>query len=643
VEDLNRHWTQIGNSFVALARRPGFDGANDWGDDFYIEKKGVEPILEADQLSDADRLNGIAWKGRACFVERAGREYFFRDRTSLMPLRKEQKGWTQWRSPGDPALESRGFWRVSLEKRSGSWQVTANGFDENAYFPVQGRDAQDSHTAFDPVEDYFGRKLAAAKASLHQGQLAVAMKDGQTALSLKPTDGNAVAVLDEIQIALLKNWRAADQNLLLQAAQGVVQRREKAAVPILLEAMKAKYDGKVREPGRQPFTIFAWALAQLGAKDAEPVIVTALSNSINSEAPSGTLDSVNAFLAALEVLDGPSWRGFAVWAGGWTEFYNIVGGVEKVKDRGGSVAPGKGIDETARGKLTQVLQKLGPADLLGGSRTGLNISNDQPLVTVRGPEAVDLYLTITSGGRGGPTPVGGFVLSLRATSEHAWVVADVKDPVVNGQPFVRFGDAAAAPEPAKPVATRPTGSGAVANEIAIGAGFPGHPPQAPVPQPLPIAARPKALANGTVRFTAPDGWDELPSTESRAAYALHDHRSILSVDVAPADSKIGPDSSIGIIRDLRQRRLQRKEQYLLNPTVEKDGRFLLRIHEKYHMIVKVDGRPTEKIADQLHLYCQVGPRLVMVTVWSMADSDDDLKQAASAGEHIALSASFARP
>jgi hypothetical protein len=169
---------------------------------------------------------------------------------------------------------------------------------------------------------------------------------------------------------------------------------------------------------------------------------------------------------------------------------------------------------------------------------------------------------------------------------------------------------------------------------------------APASQPAPAGSGPvKALANGTVRFTTPDGWDEIAAnaTDVRAVYFLHDHASVLSVEVLPVEAKIGPESFGAIARFQRQTRQQHNEKFVENPTVDKDQRFLLRIHEKYHTVVKVDDKSTDKIATQLHLYRQVGARIMMITVWSTADSDDELKQAQSAGEDIALSATFGRP
>jgi hypothetical protein len=169
---------------------------------------------------------------------------------------------------------------------------------------------------------------------------------------------------------------------------------------------------------------------------------------------------------------------------------------------------------------------------------------------------------------------------------------------------------------------------------------------APSSQPAtPDASLVKALANGTVRFTAPDGWEEAPATATdlRAAFFLPDHASVVSVEVLPADATIGPESFGAIMRSLRQTRQQRREKFVEGPTNEKDNRFLLRIHEKYRTMVKVDDKPAEKTASQLHLYRQVGPRIIMVTVWSTADADEELKQAQAAGEEMALSAVFGRP
>jgi len=169
-----------------------------------------------------------------------------------------------------------------------------------------------------------------------------------------------------------------------------------------------------------------------------------------------------------------------------------------------------------------------------------------------------------------------------------------------------------------------------------------------VPASQPTAADPgpsKVLANGTVRFTTPDGWDELTAkaTDVCAIYFLHDHASFLSVEILPVDAKIGPESFNAIARVQRQTRQQHNEKFVENPTVQKDDRFLLRVEEKYHTIVKVDDKPADRVATQLHLYRQVGARIMMVTVLSTADSDDELKQAQSTGEDIALSATFGRP
>lgn len=171
---------------------------------------------------------------------------------------------------------------------------------------------------------------------------------------------------------------------------------------------------------------------------------------------------------------------------------------------------------------------------------------------------------------------------------------------------------------------------------------------ADAPASQPAAADPgpsKVLANGTVRFSTPDGWDEIAarSTDVCAIYFLHDRASVLSVEILPVDAKIGPESFGAIARVQRQTRQQHNEKFVENPTVKKDERFLLRIQEKYHTMVKVDDKPADRVATQLHLYRQVGARIMMLTVLSTADSDDELKQAQSAGEDIALSATFGRP
>lgn len=160
----------------------------------------------------------------------------------------------------------------------------------------------------------------------------------------------------------------------------------------------------------------------------------------------------------------------------------------------------------------------------------------------------------------------------------------------------------------------------------------------PASRPAPDSAgETRSLLGGEFHFRAPEGWAESAKAarDDTAAYAWPHHDSMLAVQVLPADAKITAAAAGKIIQSLRATRQKNKEQIVKAPVVEKDPRFLLRIHEKFKT-----GENHEKTAEQLHLYRRVGPRVVMVTVNTSADSADDVKAALTAGEDVAASASY---
>jgi hypothetical protein len=68
----------------------------------------------------------------------------------------------------------------------------------------------------------------------------------------------------------------------------------------------------------------------------------------------------------------------------------------------------------------------------------------------------------------------------------------------------------------------------------------------------------------------------------------------------------------------------------MEPRVEEDGRFVVRVHEQHKV--------GEKIADQLCLYRPVAGRVAMVTIFTTQQSDDDVLAAHKAGEDLLIGA-----
>jgi hypothetical protein len=158
---------------------------------------------------------------------------------------------------------------------------------------------------------------------------------------------------------------------------------------------------------------------------------------------------------------------------------------------------------------------------------------------------------------------------------------------------------------------------------------------ATVPSTQPAA---ESLANGQIRFTPPPGdWIEVQKSRKPtvAAYVSADHMGAVAIEVLPADADVEPKTADLIVRKLRQGRRQARTTIVMEPTLEKDDSAAIRIHEKY--------RAADKVADVLHLYRQVGPRVVMVTVSALSDTPDGVKAIHEAGEQVSRSATFVKP
>ena len=157
-----------------------------------------------------------------------------------------------------------------------------------------------------------------------------------------------------------------------------------------------------------------------------------------------------------------------------------------------------------------------------------------------------------------------------------------------------------------------------------------------VPATQPAAA--ESLANGQIRFTPPPAdWIEVQKSRKPtvAAYVSADHMGAIAIEVLPTDADVEPKTADLIVRKLRQGRRQARATIVMEPTLEKDDSAAIRIHEKY--------RAADKVADVLHLYRQVGPRVVMVTVSALSDTSEGVKAIHDAGEQVSRSATSVKP
>jgi len=103
--------TKCGNdlySYLGIKNQPALEGV-------IVELKGLSAEVKSQPLSNADKLNGVEWKGSGNIRQEAWRMYH------------EKTGWSGWQPP--PQNESR---RLFLGKKKGRWIVIPNQSLEEA-------------------------------------------------------------------------------------------------------------------------------------------------------------------------------------------------------------------------------------------------------------------------------------------------------------------------------------------------------------------------------------------------------------------------------------------------------------------------------------------------------------------------------
>jgi hypothetical protein len=154
-------------------------------------------------------------------------------------------------------------------------------------------------------------------------------------------------------------------------------------------------------------------------------------------------------------------------------------------------------------------------------------------------------------------------------------------------------------------------------------------------QPAAAADGKRSLANDAISYAPPEAgeWIEAvkSKTPTRDSFVSKAHDAMIAIEVLPASMTITPDLAASMIKKIRENRKANAQKFVMEPTVEKDDRFVIRLHEKYQI--------KDKVADQLHLYRQVGPRVVLVTVNSLG-GEEAAKPQQEAAEKSCLSAEF---
>ncbi|MDB5289815.1 MAG: hypothetical protein JWL69_1056 [Phycisphaerales bacterium] len=143
------------------------------------------------------------------------------------------------------------------------------------------------------------------------------------------------------------------------------------------------------------------------------------------------------------------------------------------------------------------------------------------------------------------------------------------------------------------------------------------------------------LLGGIVHYAPPDEWKIVPanSNDTTATYIATDHDGLLSMQVLPSNAAIDAAAGKALVTRLRQNHKLAKQEIVLEPRLEPDDAFALRIHERYK---NKEG----KVVDELHLYRQVGGRAVMLTVQSLSTDEEKIRKVHKVGEDMLTSATF---
>jgi hypothetical protein len=147
IAKFSEHWSKYGDFRLSYYR---FEGKN-FTQEFVEEWKGAVAHVSTDTLSEADRLNGLTWRGLVSIQPEALRRYGFGDApaagaafTRAGDLNDYKNGWSDWRSLTEVDVRP---WRYAVEKRGEQWSASADEFS-NYYRTVPCDES--GIAAFDP-------------------------------------------------------------------------------------------------------------------------------------------------------------------------------------------------------------------------------------------------------------------------------------------------------------------------------------------------------------------------------------------------------------------------------------------------------------------------------------------------------------
>jgi hypothetical protein len=150
-----------------------------------------------------------------------------------------------------------------------------------------------------------------------------------------------------------------------------------------------------------------------------------------------------------------------------------------------------------------------------------------------------------------------------------------------------------------------------------------------------------SMVQDQVHFTPPPNpWVQKEVKTPDTAYFQNEKGDCaLQATWAPKDFDLNPTNvgqmSVAILKALKDGHVAKNQEMLIPPKIVKDKRFDIAIVERF----KVTDSITE---DEVHLYKEVGPRVMMVTASSVSTDEDLIAETHKIAEDFLVSCKFNR-
>jgi hypothetical protein len=147
-----------------------------------------------------------------------------------------------------------------------------------------------------------------------------------------------------------------------------------------------------------------------------------------------------------------------------------------------------------------------------------------------------------------------------------------------------------------------------------------------------------SIARDQYHFPAPpvDEWKAIkpdPASDS-ITFLNKKGDGVIQLVVLPKDASDDPAGAGEMVRQIKLQRAEKHVEMVMGPKIEIDKRFQIVIHEKY--------KAGDHVADQIHVWASVGPRVLMLTVNSVSDDADKSAAIHAAGEDMLAATKFNR-